>query len=186
MSDRLRGKSASPADVQNTGSTVEEGTNPPGADTTGTPATASPSGHQPSRKKGTAGKKGTALPKQSGPATATSAGPGATPAPSNTPTGDQEQGLGGGITTGDVDAEESTETQAIRGVSTTGQPRGQPDATQPMTQPDQEGSLPAQRGATHATEECETAPPELIAPEIIGRNVTGRHNRKPTQCCPCA
>lgn len=186
MSDRLRGESASPADLQNTGSTIEEGTDPPGAETTGTLATASPSSHPPGRKKGTGGKKGTALQKQSGPATTTSGGPGTAPASSSTPTGDQEERVDGDTATKELGAEGLTEPIAPKGPSTTRQSRRQPEATQSLAQPDQDGNFPSQRGATQATEGCGPAPSGLIAPEMIGRIMTGRNNRKPIKCDPSA
>lgn len=148
MSDRLRGESASPADIQGSEGTLEDRTNPPEVST---PAAASPLSHQPSRKKGTGGKRGAALPKQSGPVTTT---PGETEA---NPT----------LLTAQADAPTARE-------------RGdQPDAIQPSVETDRDGDVPSQRETTQATAENEATPPDLIAPEVIGRTPSGEDTRKP-------
>lgn len=180
MSERLRGDSASPADTQANEEVGEDGSNPQGAGGHSVGTTASTLHHPQVRKKGTGGRRGLTTSRQSAAGTAPSD---EAEAAHTQATPDEDTTTGNGIelapAVGATSAPTATQAEATEELSASPPSAGNPDATQPLTQASQGNNVPANQIGAHTAGETEEATRSFIAPEIIGRALSGGGNCKP-------
>lgn len=179
MSERLRGESATPTDTQTNENTLEDETNAIRTGTGGTAQAESPANHPQGRKKAPGGKKTSAMPRTSGTTAIESASLMRESVSNNAPSreltsrDEGEQTQESNATPRSV----GQEAQSALGMTSTIERAGAPDTTQAQDLPGREISVPSPTANTAGA--VETPSSSLIAPEMIGRIMSGNKTRKP-------